>query len=181
MGYTLCPDISVPGITAEIRAGLAWLYRNGRDYGLTPERINVAGHSAGGHLSAMMVATAWEQQSADLPADLIKSAVPISGIYDLGPLRRTSINDAAGIDEHAARHCSPLRLTPAGHAPVLAVVGGAETGVFHEQAASLAEQWSQAGTRVERHIEPEVDHFDVVNRLADPRSGLFKKTLAWLV
>ncbi len=180
MNYTLCPDTTVPGITEEIRQGLVWLYRNGGEYGLAADRINVTGHSAGGHLTAMMLATAWEELGADLPPDLVKSGVPISGLYDLAPLRRTSINRAARIDEDAARHCSPRHLRPAPGARVLAVVGGAETRAFHDQAADLAKGWSAAGAHVEQHIEPDVDHFDVVNRLADPDSELCRKTMAWL-
>lgn len=180
MSYTLCPEATVPGITGEIRQGLAWLCRNGGGYGLAPDRINVTGHSAGGHLTAMMLATEWSELGADLPEDLVKSGIPISGLYDLAPLRRTSINHAARIDDEAARHCSPQFLEPAAGARVLAVVGGAETNAFHEQMANLAKHWSPAGARVEQHVEPGVDHFDVVNRLADPDSGLFRKTLAWL-
>lgn len=181
MSYTLCPTATVPGITDEIRRGLAWLYRHSGEYGLAGDRINVTGHSAGGHLTAMMLATRWPELDADLPADLVKSGIPISGLYDLAPLRRTTINHAAGIDDDAARTCSPLFLEPAPGARVLAVAGGAETAAFHTQMAALAEQWSAAGASIEQYVEPEVDHFDVVNRLADPSSELFAKTLGRLV
>lgn len=177
MSYTLCPESTVPEITEEIRQGLSWLYRTGGDYGLAPGRINVAGHSAGGHLAAMMLATDWPARDPDLPADLVKTGVPVSGLYALEPLRRTSINQAARIDEAAARHCSPRYLRPASDAPVLAVVGGAETSAFHEQAEAFARQWTAAGACVERYVEPDADHFDVVNRLADPDSEFFRRTL----
>ncbi len=181
MNYTLCPEITVPGITGEIRSGIAWIYRNGDRYGLAAERINVTGHSAGGHLTAMMLATVWREYGVDLPAGLVKSGIPVSGLYDLSPLRRTSINELARIDDDASRHYSPRLLKPASDAPVLAVVGGAETRAFHAQTKEFASRWSAAGARVEEHIEPEADHFDIVNRLADGESGLFRKTLAWLV
>lgn len=181
MNYTLCPTTTVPGITDEIRRALAWLYRNSGEYGLAAGRINVTGHSAGGHLTAMMLATRWPELGADLPGDLVKSGIPISGLYDLAPLRHTTINHAAGIDDDAAGGCSPLFLEPAPGARVLAVAGGAETAAFHEQMAELAERWSAAGASIEQYVEPEVDHFDVVNRLADPSSELFAKTLGRLV
>jgi len=181
MGYTLCPATTVPGITDEIRQGLAWLYRNSGDYGLSADRINLTGHSAGGHLTAMMLATQWRELDAELPPDLAKTGIPISGLYDLEPLRHTTINHAARIDAAAARDCSPLHREPASGARVLAVVGGTETDAFHEQMAKLAKRWSAAGARVEQYVEPEVDHFDVVNRLADPDSGLFDRTMQWVV
>lgn len=181
MSYTLCPQATVPAITEEIRRGLVWLYRNGGGHGLAVDRINLTGHSAGGHLTAMMLTTPWPEIDSDLPAELVKTGIPISGLYDLEPLRYTTINQAAGIDAEAARSCSPLRLPPAGGAPVLAVVGGSETPAFHEQAADLAQQWTAAGTRVVQYVEPGADHFDVVNRLADPDSGLFGRVMEWLV
>ncbi len=181
MGYTLCPQTTVSGITEEVRRGFAWLYRSADRYGLCPERLNVTGHSAGGHLTAMMLATNWNAYESGLPADLVKAGVPISGVYDLEPLRHTSINDAARIDADAARQCSPLLLQPRPGTPVLAVVGGAETVAFHEQTNALVERWSAAGARAERYVEPDVDHFDVVERLADPGSVLFRKTFGWLV
>lgn len=181
MNYTLCPRTTVPGIVEEIRAGLAWLHHNGRQFGLSAERINVTGHSAGGHLTAMMLATDWPRYDGDLPRDLVKCGIPVSGLYDLSPLRYTSINQLAGIDDDAARHCSPQLLKPACDAPVLAVVGGAETGVFHEQADAFVKQWSAHGTRAEMYVEPGVDHFDIVNRLASGDSGLFRTVLDRLV
>lgn len=180
-GYTLCPDTTIPGITDEIRGGLSWLHRNGAAYGLNPHRINVAGHSAGGHLTTMMLATDWRRYAEDLPVDLVKSGVSISGIYDLAPLRRTSINGLACIEDRAVAECSPMVLSPASDAPLLAVVGGAETGAFHDQTRRFAARWSAQGAKVETYIEPGVDHFDVVNRLADGESDLFHRVLGWLV
>lgn len=181
MNYTLCPQTTVPGITGEIRQGLEWLYRNSRAYGLDAQRINVSGHSAGGHLTAMMLATPWAQTASGLPPDLVKAGIAVSGLYELAPLRQTSINHAAGIDAPAARDASPLSCQPPAGARALLVVGGAETAAFHQQAERLAQAWSAAGARIERYDEPGVDHFDVVKRLADPGSGLFARTLAWLV
>lgn len=181
MGYTLCPENSVPGIVDEIRSALIWLFQNGNNYGIDTERLNLSGHSAGGHLTAMMLATRWQELDGNLPSDLVRTGIPISGLYDLAPLRRTSINHAARIDADTARRCSPLFLTPASDAPILAVVGGDETGEFHAQTKGFVGNWSEAGARVEHYIEPDVDHFDVVNRLADTGSALFKKILAWLI
>lgn len=180
MNYTLCPLGSVPGITEEIRRGLIWLYRNAGRYGLAGGRINVGGHSAGGHLTAMMLATNWNAHGPDLPADLVKTGIPLSGLYDLEPLRHTSINQAARIDEDAAWHCSPLFLQPRTGAPVLAAVGSRETAAFHEQTNDLVERWAAAGACMERHVVPEADHFDVVDRLADAGGDFFNRVLGLL-
>jgi len=177
MGYTLCPQTTVPGITRQIRAGLSWLYRNADGLGLAPDRVNVMGHSAGGHLTAMMLATNWAEVADGLPRDLVRTGIPVSGIYDLEPLRRTSINELAGIDEQAVRDCSPVSLPPAPDTRALAVVGGRETVAFHEQMANFTSAWSRAGARIEGRTEPDADHFDIVNRLADPKGKLFESVL----
>lgn len=181
MNYTLCPHATVPDITEEIRHGLAWLHRNGARYGLASKEIDVIGHSAGGHLTAMMLATDWRARDPDLPGDLVRTGVAISGLYDLEPLRYTSMNRAAGIDADAARHCSPLFLRPRPGARLLTVVGGREPDAFHEQAGNLEARWTASGARVESRVEPDVDHFDVINRLADAESALFRRVRDWVV
>ena len=113
-------------------------------------------------------------------ADLIKSAIILTGIYELEPLRKTTINDAVGIDEWTAADYSPLYLSPTSSAPLLVSLGGAETNQFHQQSRNFVAEWAQYDMEMAQHIEPGVDHFDVVNRLADPESELFKRARSWL-
>jgi arylformamidase len=93
VGYPLCPQVSMTRLVASIRSALAWLARNAGELGVNPARINLCGHSAGGHLTAMALATAWHDLGDDLPDDLLKSAIPISGLYRLEPLLATTISD----------------------------------------------------------------------------------------
>ena len=104
----------------------------------------------------------------------------MSGLYDLEPLRPTEINEALGLDAATARDYSPLFKKPASDAPVLATLGGGETQQFHRQTDWFVEAWKRHGIRIERFAEPEVDHFDFVNRLADAKSELFRRCFAWL-
>jgi arylformamidase len=180
INYNLCPNGSIPVITAQIRTAIVWLWRHAAALGLAPERFNLGGHSAGGHLTAMGLATDWPAIGSDLPRDLLKSGIPMSGLYDLDPLRETEINEAVGLDAATARDYSPLFKKPATLAPVLATLGGGETAQFHKQTDRLVEEWTKHGIRVERFAEPEVDHFDYVNRLADAKSALFGKVRGWL-
>src|SRR5919202_1812750 len=100
-GYDLCPAVTVDDIVNQIRACCRFLWQR---FG---KRLVVAGHSAGGHLAAAMVATDWPALDATLPADLVPAGLTISGVFELAPLTRTSINDALGLDEAAARAASP--------------------------------------------------------------------------
>ncbi|MGI9406599.1 MAG: alpha/beta hydrolase [Hyphomicrobiaceae bacterium] len=179
-GYTLCPENTVAEIAAQIRRAAAWLWQNAEDLEINPDRINVTGHSAGGHLTAMMVATDWPAVATGLPADLIKSAIPISGLFDLAPLRQTTINTLVGLTDEDAVKESPIHLKPRSRAPLLITVGGGETQAFHDQAGWLAKAWQGEGGCIETFVEPGADHFDVINCLAAPDSGLFRKLVAWL-
>ena len=71
IGYPLCPEVSLTGITYSIRTALAWLWKNADRLGIDAGRINLAGHSAGGHLAAMALATHWPELDPGLPPDLL--------------------------------------------------------------------------------------------------------------
>jgi arylformamidase len=85
--HDLCPTVTVTDIVRQARAGIAWVYRNIADYGGDPSRLYISGSSAGGHLVAMALAHDWEK-AEDLPRDMIKGAVAITGVYDLEPVMR---------------------------------------------------------------------------------------------
>ena len=118
VNYGLAPDYRMDEIVRQNRAAAAWVWRNAASLGCDPSRIHVLGQSAGGHLAAMLLATDWPAFGTGLPADLVKSAVSISGIYDLEPIRLCYLNDKVGMDEAEARRNSPVaqRLPGAGAA-----------------------------------------------------------------
>ena len=62
VGYDLCPSVSLDGIVSQVRAALVWLWRHAEALEFDPARIQVCGHSAGGHLTAMLMATDWQDQ-----------------------------------------------------------------------------------------------------------------------
>ena len=102
INYGLAPDYRMDEIVRENRAAAAWVWRNAASFGGDPARIHALGQSAGGHLAAMLLATDWPGFGCDLPADLVKSAISISGIYDLEPIRLCYLNDKVGMDEAEA-------------------------------------------------------------------------------
>jgi arylformamidase len=180
IGYPLCPDVSMTRLLESIRNALAWLYRNATAHGISAARINLSGHSAGGHLTAMAMTTAWPGLASDLPADLLKTAIPISGLYLLEPLRHTTIGAALHLDDDETSRLSPALLPIAQAAPMLTIVGGAETPAFFEQTDRLVESWSRPGFVIDRYVEADSDHFDVVARLQSDDSEIFRRVLAWL-
>jgi arylformamidase len=167
LGYDLAPEVDMDAIVAQVRSGLAWLYRRGAELGCDPERLVVSGHSAGGHLAAMALATDWRAE-AGLPEDLIKGLCPISGVFDLDPIRRCYLNEVLGLTPEQVRRHSPLRLPPRTSCPVTVTVGAKETAAFLEQSRRYAAHLEAAGPSVELLIQPDLDHFGIVEAMAKP-------------
>ena len=171
VNYTLCPATDLAGIVEEMRGAAAWLWRNAAEFGVAPNRMFVAGHSAGGHLAAMMMATDWPGREAGLPGDLFKGAVCVSGLYDLTALVDTTINIKVGMTAETARGLSPVNQVPASGAPLVLTVGEAESAGFHDQIDRLAAAWP--GVPIDTVIVPGANHFGAFEALNDRRSRSF--------
>jgi arylformamidase len=177
INYDLCPDVSIARIVDECREGMAWLRREGTRYGVPAERLVVAGHSAGGHLAAMLVATDW---SALGSPSALAGAVAVSGVFDLEPLVQVSFNADLKLDRARARAVSPIHLRPRSSVPMLCAAGADETSEFIRQSWLLWERWPECHPHG-RHgplFVPERHHFSVVSDLGDPASELARQTLA---
>lgn len=175
--YTLCPATTVAGIVEETRCALAWVYREIGRYGGDPRRIHLSGHSAGGHLVAMMAATDWPSHGAGLPADLVKSGLSISGVFDLEPLLHTPINDALGLDLETARELSPLFRAAAREVPMAFAVGARESDEFRRQSDAMRGHWREAGAWTRAIDCPDRHHLDVIDLLAERDGALFKQAV----
>ena len=170
IGYDLAPTVRMDAIVAQIRAGLAWLYRHASDHGCDAQRLHLAGHSAGGHLAAMALATDW--RTFGLPEGMIKGVCAISGIFDLEPIRRCYLNDVVGLDADEARRNSPIHQPLHGRCPVTVAVGELETRAFHEQSRAFAARLEGQGWPCRLLVQPGVDHFGIVMSLSDPDAPL---------
>ena len=172
INYPLCPEVSLDTVVERVRAACAWVWRHVRDYGGDPDRLHISGHSAGGHLAAMMAVTHWQNFQRDLPKNMIKSIIPISGLFDLEPIRLISLNDGIGMDQDAAKRNSPLFINPMYALPVTVIVGGAETDEFHRQSREFADAWQNKADRLEYLESPMHDHFTVIEAMTEPNNIL---------
>jgi arylformamidase len=178
LNYDLTPSVRLGAIAPQIRKAVAWLWHNAGSLKVDREAITVMGHSAGGHLTAMMMATDWSAFDPALPLGLVKAGVPISGIFELEPLIHTSINAGPGMDLAEARRESPLFIPPVTDAPQLVVDGGAETDEFHRQSDLYCETFRTERRVMDRYMVPDADHFDELERLAESDSEFFRRSLA---
>tara|TARA_B100000676_G_scaffold311448_1_gene381353 strand:+ start:7904 stop:8761 length:858 start_codon:yes stop_codon:yes gene_type:complete len=178
INYTLTPDCRLGDIAPQVRRAITWLWHNAADLKIDREMISVMGHSAGGHLTAMMMATDWPAHDPAMPADAIHAGVPISGIFELEPLVHTSINQGPQMDVEEAKRESPLFLAPTTDAPQLVVAGGNETPEFKRQSDAYVERYRTENRVMERHDVPNENHFGELERLAESDSEVFQRSIA---
>jgi arylformamidase len=169
--YALCPKVSMGEIVRQVRSAIAWTWRNAASFGGDPDRLTVSGHSAGGHLTAMALTTDW-LGDYDLPRDLIKAALPISGLFDLSPFPYSWLQPAIQLEWREVRDLSPVRLAPTARVPLTIAVGGAESDEFRRQSRTLEERWGGEGSAV-RYLEvPSANHFTVLDELVGQPGSL---------
>ena len=171
VNYALVPTVDMDELVRQVRASVAWLHRNVEALGGDRDTITVSGHSAGGHLTAMLMSTDWEA-FAGLPADVVKAGCGISGLYDLEPIRLSYLNQTLGLTMETARRNSPVHLVPAAAGPLLLAVGEKEGDEYHRQSESLAAAWRRRGLPVEVIDMAGHDHFSIVGTLIEPAGAL---------
>src|SRR3989442_2013786 len=106
INYALVPTVDLDELVRQCRASIAWVYRNATSFDGDPDRITISGHSAAGHLVAMLMATDLAAFGA-LPPDLVKAGSGSSVRYDLRPIPTCYLTDPLGRPSPTARRCSP--------------------------------------------------------------------------
>jgi arylformamidase len=175
--YDLCPAVTIPQIALQTARAVAWAWKHAPDYGGDPRQMTVIGHSAGGHLTAMMLTCDWQALDPDLPAGAVSRGLSISGLHDLHPVMRTPfLQDTLRLTPEDALRASPA-LMPAPRGAILyAVCGGDESPEFIRQNQLIRDAW---GEQVVQACEalPGLNHFSVLEALVEPGHALQQMAL----
>jgi arylformamidase len=166
VNYPLCPDVSLPELVAATRASIPAVLNHAAATGRGGASVIAAGHSAGAHIAVELALTDWPAASP------IAAVVAISGIYDLDPLRSTTLNDKLRLDPATARAMSPIHRVRGGMPPALFTLGETETAAFHAQNAAMCDAWQRAGNPAETLVITGEDHFSLLNSLTRPSAVL---------
>jgi arylformamidase len=174
MNYDLCPAVGIPDIVEECRQAVVWLAQHGAEHGMPMKRLVVAGHSAGGHLVAMLFATDWARYGVS--PQVLAAGVAISGVFDLEPLVQVSFNADLRLDTATARAMSPAHMSSRLAAPLLLAVGARETSEFIRQTLLLWDAWPACRpARASGPLRvPNKHHFSILSELGNPASELSK-------
>jgi arylformamidase len=170
LDFTLVPHTTLPAMGEQVLRALLWLQKNVAAHGGDPQRIHIAGHSSGANLVGQLLMTA--------PAGLINSAVFISGLGDLEPVRLSFRNQKLNLSPEVAAQVSLLKHQPGRVCPLLVVVGQNETEDYRRQSRDVADHLRSQGNACEMFELPGRHHFDAVLEWANPKSALFRASCA---
>ncbi len=162
VNYRLAPHVKMVDIVHDNQAAVAWLHKNAGELGFSAEKLFISGHSAGGHLTAVLAGTDWTRFGS--PANAVKGGCAISGLYDLEPIRLCYLNRVLGLTEKDVALFSPLRISRAAKVPLILTVGGDE---------------SPSNFRLQREFEHRLREEDSLLEVVDLKRGHHFDAVDW--
>jgi arylformamidase len=158
-------DVGLDGMVAQVRRAVAWVARHARDFGGDPGRLYVGGHSSGAHLAGNVLVTDWAKDF-DLPPDLVKGGLCVSGMYDLKPVRLSARSTYVKFDDRIEHELSPQRHLELLRAPVVVAYGERDSPEFQRQSRDFAAALERAGRLRALLVGPGLNHFEMPETLA---------------
>jgi arylformamidase len=169
--YDLCPAVSLGTLVEQVAQAVSWIRGQARGINGDPDRLIVAGNSAGAHLAAMMLSRDWNDGGKD---GFIQGAVLVTGIYDLAPIPHIQVREDVVLNPEDIARLSPLRLAPRVKAPVVVAVGGDEPALWIDQSARYHRKLVEAEMESEYMVLPGHHHFSITRCMAEPEGPLFR-------
>lgn len=176
LGFDNIPPNTMGGLVDQCRKALAWVRHHADEIGADPKKIYVSGHSSGGHLANMMLATEWKKHG--LPADVIKGGVVLSGWTDLNPISLSNRNSYLKLGPTQIKQFSPINFVKNVTCPVIVAWGGLESPYMQTQSAEWARALQSEGRLVGVYRFAGYNHFEMPNLLNNKETEITRATLA---
>ena len=170
LNYPLAPAVSLDQIVLSCCKAIQWLHQNLSQYNGDSHQMYVAGHSAGGHLAAMLMTTDWSH--FNLPGEVIKGYCAMSGLFNLTPIRLSDINEVLKMDQDMVLRNSPVQLKPLTQSPLLLAVGADESDEFKDQGRELYADWKEKSISLQLLEIPGLNHYSILETIIEPTSSL---------
>ncbi|HEX9455779.1 MAG TPA: alpha/beta hydrolase [Candidatus Binatia bacterium] len=151
----------------QVRSAIAWVHKNAASFDANPERLYVSGHSSGAHLTGCALVTDWEKDFG-LPANFIKGALLVSGMYDLKPVRMSKRSQYVNFTDEVEHALSSQRHMEKLRTPIIVAYGTCETPEFQRQNRDFAAAVKAAGKPVELIVGEGFNHFEMQETLGNP-------------
>ena len=172
--YSLCPAVTVSDIVLQLVKAVAWVYKNIEKYGGDPKRITVAGHSAGGHLVAMLMSCVWQKFDATLPKNVVKNALSISGLFEMEtPMYSPYLQDSLHLTIAEVKRISPAWMPAPKQGKLYSVVGSDESSEFLRHNKLIQDAWGKSSVPVSEQLTG-LNHFTVLESLCQPGQRLYQ-------
>jgi arylformamidase len=172
--YSLCPAVTVSEIVLQLVKAVAWVYKNIDKYGGDPKRITVAGHSAGGHLVAMLLSCLWPKFDTTLPNDVVKNALSISGLFEMEtPMHSPYLQNSLHLTVSEVKRISPAWMPAPKQGQLYSVVGGDESPEFLRHNQLIQDAWGKTVVPLSEQLAG-LNHFTVLENLCQPESRLHR-------
>ncbi len=171
----MSPEASVADEAADVAAAAAFLLAHAAQFGLDPTHFALAGHSAGGHLVALVATDPRFARAAGLDLTRLAAVVTLDGVFDM--TLRSEHNPLFGADPAMRSALSPVSHVRqvAGH-PLFCLLHENTTPRFTLQADAFAAALRSAGQTVTEMVVPGLHHGEMVGRFDDPSQPLARDT-----
>lgn len=174
--YALLPSVTIDEITRQMETAVAWVSRNIANYGADPQKLILSGHSAGGHLTSMLMGTDWAEKYG-LEGRVIAAGCAISGLFDLRPLYYTSMQADFCFTHDQILRNSPIFQLPETAPKLLITLGGSQPKEFARQSRDYHTAWTAAGLDGDYWERPGLNHFNELEEFGDANSSLVDRIL----
>jgi acetyl esterase/lipase len=178
INYRLSPGVKHPEHIKDVARAFAWTVKNIEKYGGRPDQIFISGHSAGGHLVALLATDESYLKAEEVSFKNIKGVMPISGVYEIPPKVLTEV---FGKDDEVCKKASPTFNVKEGLPPFLIIYADSDLKYCDkEPAQAFYKALKDKGNDATICEIPDSNHILTLLSASTPNGAVSKKMLEFI-